>query len=79
MPGAGRFARCLAGGKLWQKEQEKRAGEKPTRKKHQLSGQPKADPFTRSKAAIVLAENADGNAGDKSGFVVTPRYGHNRP
>ena len=78
-PGGVRFARCQAGTKLWQKENEKRAGEKPTRKKHQPGGRPKADQFTRSKAAIVLAVNADGNAGGKSGFVVTPRYGQRRP
>lgn len=81
-PGGVRFARCQAGGRLWQNENEKRVGEKPTRKKHQPGGQPKADQFTRSKADIVLAGNAagnaGGNAGGKSGFVVTPCYGQMR-
>ena len=58
-PGDVRFARCQADGKLWQREQEKRADEKPTRKKPQLSGQPKAGRSIRSKADIVLAGNGE--------------------
>ena len=64
LPGAGPFARCLADGKLWQRDEEKpekRAGGKPTRKKRRPNVQPaRADPFTKSRAAGVSA-NAGGD------------------
>ena len=63
LPGAGRFARCLAGGKLWQKDEK--ASEKRTRKKHQRNEKHTADLFTKSKAAGGSAGHgsADVNAG----------------
>lgn len=66
LPGVGRFAKCLADGKLWRKEEK--AGERLIRKKHQLSVQPKADRSIKSRAAGESAgpENADANAAGDS-------------
>ena len=52
-PGAGRSERSREVIKLWQYEDEEKAVGRPIRKKHQPGGRPKADRFTRSKAAGV--------------------------
>jgi len=70
LPGVGRFARSLADGKLWQRDEkkpddsEKRAEKKPTRKNPQPNVQPaRADPFTRLRAAGISAgEEKNANA-----------------
>jgi len=60
-PGVGRFARSLADGKLWQRDEEKpekRAGEKPTRKNPRPNVQLHVGAlFTKSRAAGVSVKD----------------------